>query len=139
MFLSGGTAAQFILLCPITTLYNNAVLLQRGTECFLLSSFSVCHFPFINNMLQLGTVMLVKLKNCFPFGIQGSARKHEELEHVTLFNKKKLKGCSLGLAPNLPFNERCICLLLHTHYSLLWWCPCNTCGEPTAREEGTLQ
>lgn len=105
MFLSVETAAQFILLCPITTLYNNVVLPQRGTECFLLSSFSVCHLPFINNILQLGILMLLKLKHCFPFGIQGSARQHEELVHVTLFNKSKLKGCILVLAPNLLFNK----------------------------------
>lgn len=61
--------------------------------------------PFINNMLQLGTLMLVKLKNCFLFGIQGPARQHEKLEHVTLSHKKKLKACSLGLAANLPFNK----------------------------------
>lgn len=89
-------------------------------------------------MLQLGTLMLVKLKNCFLFGIQGPARQHEGLEHATLSNKKKLKACSLGLATNLPFNKWHICLPPHTHYSLLWWCPCNTCGEPAAREEGTL-
>lgn len=88
MVLSVGRAAQLILLCPITTLYNNVVLPQRGTECFLLSSFSVCHLPFINNMPQLGILMLLKLKHCFPFGIQGSARQHEELAHVTPLNTK---------------------------------------------------
>lgn len=89
MCLSVETAAQFILVCSITTLYNNVALPLRGAECFLLSSFSVCHLPFINNMLQLGILMLLKLKHCFPFGIQGSARQHEELVCGTLFNKKK--------------------------------------------------
>lgn len=42
-------------------------------------------------MLQLGILMLLKLKHCFPFGIQGSVRQ-QELVYVTLFNKEKLKS-----------------------------------------------